>query len=79
VKTFADKRIAHYDSRAPRLLPTFKELDACIDHLEALLKKYLRLFRGEGESSVLPTWQYNWKEIFEIPWLPPQDEPGKPN
>lgn len=76
---FADKRIAHYDSRAPRLLPTFNELDACIDHLEALLKKYLRLFRAEEESSVLPTWQYNWKEIFEISWLPLEDEPGKPN
>jgi hypothetical protein len=67
---FADKRIAHYDSRAPRVLPTFNELDACIDHLEELLKRYRLLFRAEAVISVLPTWQYNWKEIFELPWLP---------
>lgn len=67
---FADKRIAHYDSRAPRVLPTFNELDACIDHLEELLKKYRLLFRAEAVISVLPTWQYNWKKIFELPWLP---------
>jgi hypothetical protein len=78
-EAFADKRIAHYDSRAPKVLPTFNELDACIDYLEWLLKKYRLLFRAEAVISVLPAWQYDWKEIFQLPWLPSEDEADKPN
>jgi hypothetical protein len=71
---FADKRIAHYDQQAPKNLPTFNELDACIDYLEELLKKYWLLFRAVALLSVLPTWQYDWTEIFQEPWLPPRLE-----
>ena len=74
---FADKRIAHYDERAPSNLPTFNELDACIDYLEELLKKYWLLFRAAALLSVLPTWQYDWKEIFQEPWLSPHLEVGQ--
>jgi len=66
---YADRRIAHLDSRRPRSIPTFADLDECIDFLEALVKKYHPLFRGGSLLSVLPEWQYDWKAIFKERWL----------
>lgn len=66
---YADKRIAHFDKKMPKRVPTFDELDTCIDLLESLIKKYYQLFRGGSLVSVLPTFQYDWKQIFREPWL----------
>lgn len=66
---FADMRIAHFDKRALKNPPTFKDLDECIDYLEELLKKYTVIFRATCLASVLPTWQYDWKEIFHSAWI----------
>lgn len=66
---YADRRIAHFDKRALKNPPTFNDIDECIDYLEQLLKKYTLVFRATCLSSVLPTWQYDWKEIFRSPWI----------
>lgn len=68
---FADMRVAHFDKRALKNPPTFKDIDECIDYLEELLKKYTLIFRATCLTSVLPTWQYDWKEIFLYPWIEP--------
>jgi hypothetical protein len=62
-------RVAHFDKRALKNPPTFKDLDDCIDYLEELLKKYTLIFRATCLTSVLPTWQYEWKDIFLHPWI----------
>lgn len=67
---YADQRIAHIDKRAMKNIPTFTDLDDCIDFLEELMKKYYRLFRAASLASILPTHQYDWKAIFREPWLP---------
>lgn len=66
---YADKRIAHFDKKMPKRIPTFSELDSCVDLLEVLIKKYYLLFRGGCLLSVLPTFQYDWKQIFHEPWI----------
>jgi len=66
---FADMRVAHFDKRALKNPPTFKDVDDCIDLLEGLLKKYTLIFRATSLTSILPTWQYDWKEIFYQPWI----------
>jgi len=68
---YANKRVAHFDREALDILPTFHELNECIDFLEVLLKKYMLLFRAVGYVQVLPVWQYDWKAIFREPWLEP--------
>ncbi len=70
---FADMRVAHFDKRALKNPPTFNDLDECIDYLEELLKKYTLIFRAVCLDSVLPTWQYDWKEIFLHPWIEKSD------
>jgi len=66
---YADMRVAHLDKRALKNPPTFNDLDECIDYFEELLKKYTLVFRATSLTSVLPTWQYDWKEIFLHPWI----------
>ncbi len=67
--SFADKRVAHFDEVPPKQVPSFNELDACIGTLDELCVRYLLLFRGQVLASLLPTIQYDWKEIFRTPWI----------
>jgi hypothetical protein len=76
IEAFADKRIAHRDVKPPRNLPTFNEVDECLDTLDRLAVKYIQLFRGDAQSSLMPTFQYDWMEIFRVPWLPPYNGGG---
>jgi hypothetical protein len=69
LKTFVDKRIAHHDKSPFNDLRTFKELDDAIEYLEELLKYYWPLFRGLSMDSALPTWLYDWKDVFYFPWI----------
>ena len=66
---FADKRIAHWDKGEPSVIPKFEELDDCIKLLDQTYVKYHLLFFAEGTSTLMPTYQYEWKKIFLEPWL----------
>lgn len=70
VERFATKKVAHLDERPPAALPTFDELDACVDLLEKLVLKYEMILKTSAPQTLLPTWQYDWKEIFYEPWIP---------
>lgn len=75
LKDFVDAHVAYLSVEPMRELPKFRELDDAIDCLESALRRYLHQFRGVGLSSALPTWQYDWKEIFRYPWLGQGDAP----
>ncbi len=64
-----DKRVAHYDLRKPEKIPTFDEMDECVDLLIELFHKYYGLVLGH-HMDFGPNFQYNWKEIFQEPWIP---------
>jgi hypothetical protein len=66
---FADKRVAHRDKREPKQPLRYKEVDDCVALLDELYVKYFRLFNQSRMSSLLPTWQYDWKAIFRVPWI----------
>ncbi|SDH66311.1 hypothetical protein SAMN05216603_111167 [Pseudomonas benzenivorans] len=70
---FADKRVVHCDKREPKELPTYNELDACIDLLDQLYSRYFLLFHASNMESLLPTWQYDWKAVFRVSWIPPNE------
>ena len=53
----------------PEDLPTIGDLDDCIDYLEKLFIKYYAIFYTGTYTTLLPTIQYPWKEIFEFPWI----------
>ena len=68
IKGYVNKRIAHFDKYPPRELPTFKEVDECLELFEDLLKKYLLIFRA-ATYEILPIRNYDWKQIFREPWI----------
>ena len=72
---YADWKVAHIDKQAIKKNLTlkglkFKDIDSCIDFLEALIKKYYFLFRALDLPYILPTPQSDWETIFRDPWLP---------
>jgi hypothetical protein len=74
LKKFVDKKVAHTSLEPLKELPKFQDVDDAIDMLEALTKWYLHLFRSVSTTKLLPTWQYDWKEIFRFPWIVEQEK-----
>jgi len=77
VEEFADRQIAHYDKRPAKKVPSFGELDDCIDFLGELTEKYWLLFKAETIDLLAMPIVDHWEEIFRQPWIPP-DAPNKP-
>ncbi len=73
LEDFTDKRIAHHDRQPPKSIPTFKEVDACIDCLVELIKKYWFLFTGEKIEGDLVPVLGDWQDIFREPWILPDN------
>lgn len=72
MKDYVDRRVAHFAERGPTRLPTYGDVDDCLEFVEDLLKKYLAVIRADVRRQILPTWQYDWKQIFRHPWIPPE-------
>lgn len=69
IEDFADKRIAHHDKKQPKNLPTFNEVDDCINLLDQMYVKYHLVFHASAMTTLMPVYQYDWKAIFLVPWL----------
>lgn len=65
---FSDKRVAHRDKRDPRILPKFHEIDDVIEKLDELCVKYNFLLNASSMDTLMPTYQYDWQEIFDFQW-----------
>jgi hypothetical protein len=65
IKNFATKRIAHFDKGIFEVFPSFGELDAVLDYLEKIFKKYSLLLRADS-SDLLPTFLYDWKKNLSV-------------
>jgi len=74
VEDFTDRRIAHRDKSNPKVLPRFNQVDSCLDTFDRLCCKYDSILNAVGRSSLMPTYQYDWKQIFTVPWLKYDEE-----
>ncbi len=70
LEEYADRRVAHRDKRDIKSPPRFRDGDAFIDLLDKIYVKYHLLFHAQSMDSLMPTYQYDWKEIFREPWIP---------
>ena len=69
VEHFVDRRYAHYDRRGlTQAPPTFDDIRRALEEFERIIKRYRILLDGVTQTSLLPTPQYDWQEIFTIPW-----------
>ncbi len=69
LRIFVNKHVAHRSRYPMRHLPTYDELDRCVDLLERLAKAYCLLLEAEGLTQVVPVVQYDWKKPFRTAWL----------
>lgn len=49
--------------------PSFDDVRSAIDEVCRMTLKYKLLFQANGQTEILPTWTYNWKSVFEVPWI----------
>lgn len=69
IRVYVNKRITQFDRSNFESVPTFTELNDCLDLLETLLQKYLKIFRVNVPLTLVPIWKYDWKKIFKTPWI----------
>ena len=75
VQTFVNKHVAHRAKHPMRDLPSYADLDRCVDLLERLAKEYALILRAEG-TSVVPAIGYDWKKPLRVPWIVEKREGG---
>lgn len=67
LKKYVDKQIAHHDAKGRGVTATYGELDAALDELRRLLKRYFLLLR-QGALSPDVVNQMPRTDIFLTPW-----------
>lgn len=78
IERYVDRRVAHYDKRGlARPTPTFADLTASLQTLEGLVILYWRLLKGPSMTTMLPTIQFDWQDIFRFPWAKPVGGTGE--
>jgi hypothetical protein len=68
IKEVANKMIAHIDEDDFKDCLSQDEIEDCLDYLEALLKKYLSLFRAT-DYDIIPVFQFDWLRVLREPWI----------
>lgn len=71
VTRYVNQHLAHSDARASPDLPTFNDLDAAVDQIGYLFKKYANLLTASSYGTLVPVAQHDWKAIFRQPWIRP--------
>lgn len=66
IKRYADLRIAHHShEEIPKAdIPTWSEVNRCIDVVHDVTKRWIAPLTGAGYSSLVPIFQGDWYDIF---------------
>jgi hypothetical protein len=71
IEHYVDRRIAHYDKRGiGRPMPTFADLSISLKTLERIVIFYWRFLKGPSMTTMLPTIQFDWQDVFRFAWSP---------
>ena len=70
IKEYRDWKIAHSDVQKWRKLNLSEsKINCCIDLLHERIRYYNLSINGTGCNDLMPTIQYDWEYIFNIPWI----------
>ncbi len=69
IKIYVDQHVAHNDAKPSSGLPNFDDLDASIDLVGHLFKKYANLLTASTWTTLEPAIQDDWQAIFRYAWL----------
>jgi len=65
---FADRRIAHRDTRPPKSVVKFSHASRSIVLMDRLWCKYDLLLNANWTDTLMPTFQDDWAEVFDVAW-----------
>ncbi|MGZ4408513.1 MAG: hypothetical protein ACXVHB_28915, partial [Solirubrobacteraceae bacterium] len=68
VVRFVNKAVAHTDEDELGSAPTYKDLNAVIDEVGDLLKKYSSLLTATIVGALTPVHQQEWRAAFRVAW-----------
>lgn len=69
---YANEVLAHTALRQTHSVPTYADLNAAIDQIGALVKKYASLLTATVLTQLEPVIQEDWMAPFRQPWIPPE-------
>jgi hypothetical protein len=70
MKTFVDEHVAHDAVEPTAEPPTFDDMNAAIDVIGEMFKKYSNVLTAGSWVYLEPTIQEDWTAIFRVPWIP---------
>ena len=73
ISDFVNWRVAHAVMNEPEQVLTYGQLDEWANILEEQFKKYLLLLQGSGMNRLMPVLNHDWRAIFRVSWLPPEN------
>ncbi len=73
LKKIANKHFAHLNQNPPPVRLLYSEMHTSVEEVDRLIRKYRVFLTGVGTGSLVPTIQFRWKQIFEVPLV----QPGK--
>ncbi len=80
IKGYADRHVAHTDTRAVGTEVTFtlNDVHVPIDVIGQLFRRYNSLFTASDYAVMVPAIQHDWLAPFRQPWIPPRpgERPG---
>jgi hypothetical protein len=78
IEHYVDRRIAHYDKRElARPVPALGDMSSALAVLEKLVMLYWLFLKGSSMTTVLPTIQFDWQDIFRFAWARPPAGSGE--
>lgn len=70
IRRLVNKRIAHHAPLSQiRKFPKKRQIEEALEYFDRLLAKYNTLLTGEGFSTFYATPQYDWRTVFQRPWM----------
>ncbi len=74
VENFVNETVAHAAETPQHEVPTFMTLNAAIDTIGELARKYASLLKAEMLVQLEPVIQYDWKAPFRQAWIAGDDD-----
>jgi hypothetical protein len=70
IRHYVNKKLAHYDAKGlKQTVPTFTDLEDTMRSMKELVQKYNLIMRATWIADLLPTFQFDWTEVFRVTWI----------
>jgi hypothetical protein len=69
IEEYTNTRVAHFNPKVPEETPMVLQVHAALDHLYALVEKYLLLLRAVKYEKPQLADEETWKDVFREPWI----------